>query len=340
MGTDLFTSARGPGLIGMILALIVLGGFSLLPMFAFDEGEKSGQSMDYLIKQNVKRIDQLEKSITTSEKRVVEAQEFKKTVGEITDTELRLQSAKNLSAELETKVADAQQRVVDAQQSITDYKQQYREYARGTLVGKEFETLTTQEGKVYQKVKVTEIDPARMQIRHSSGITGVSLVDLPDELLELLQLDAEETEQHLVAEKERSTHYNQRADLADQQMKIAKLEEHLRVLTNDLEKAKQLIAKNTAAIDSYRNRIDAKQAELAADRLRSRSGGVSKAPQIEGHIHNLNVQLRKTEQSISTLTNSINTKSREVQKTRVAIAEAKKELQKKANRANTESNGE
>jgi hypothetical protein len=36
--SDLMQSGRGPGVIGMLLALVVLVGFGLLFMFAFDEG--------------------------------------------------------------------------------------------------------------------------------------------------------------------------------------------------------------------------------------------------------------------------------------------------------------
>ena len=44
------SSARGPGVIGMIMALIVLLGFGVLFMFAFDEDlQGGGQTIEALV---------------------------------------------------------------------------------------------------------------------------------------------------------------------------------------------------------------------------------------------------------------------------------------------------
>lgn len=314
----------------MLLALIVLGGFSLLAMYAFDESEDRGPSLTKQLAQGTKQIASLEARVETAQADLDATQAFAKHHRELSALEVRLRFAKNRHAELETDQASAKQELGDTQATFADYKRRYRESARASLVGKQYESLVTQDGEVFEDVKVSKIDPARMQVRHKSGITGIKLSELPDELQEFLQLDEEETAQHLAGEKERSSNYNQRVDETDHKIRIAKMNERLRVLAEEEAQAERQIAKNTAAIDSYRNRIDVQREALAADRLRSQSGGVSKAPQIEGHIHNLEAQLRKMEQSIPKLNNFLRAKAAEAVKIRKQIAEAEREYAKKA----------
>ena len=64
--SDMMSSGRGPGVIGMVMALIVLLGFGLLFMFAFDEGLQGGsQSIQSVIAQQAKHIIDDQQAITT-----------------------------------------------------------------------------------------------------------------------------------------------------------------------------------------------------------------------------------------------------------------------------------
>lgn len=329
MGTDLFTSARGPGLIGMLLALIVLGGFTLLAMFAFDESEPEGEPLSYTIEKGEKKVERLRKSIGNATEQLEKTRDFEKVIREISAVEARLQVAKNRTTDLEGAATEAKEAVKAEQQKVAAYKQQYRESARAAMVGREFETLKTQEGRVFKKVKVSDIDPARMQIRHASGITGVKLVELPDDLQEFLQIDSDETSQYLDKEKTIAKNYSQQVDHTDHKIGIAKLEERLRVIREEEGQATQQIAKNTAAIEGYRAQIEARRADLEADQLRSQTGGVSKAPQIRGHINNLEAQMRKTEQSIPLLQQKISAGAEEAARIEASIAKKKQEFAEK-----------
>jgi predicted nucleic acid-binding Zn-ribbon protein len=337
MGTDLFTSARGPGVIGLLLALIVLGGFGLLAMMVFEGMEESsGASPAVTLAQDAKTAEILRENIASARKQIDDTKGLRKVASEITDFELAFQSAKNLVADLEDRKSAAEATVMKAAEALSDYKRQYRKSARDSLVGKTYETLKTQSGKTYSNVSVTEVDLSRVQVRHSSGVTGIPLVELPDEIQEFLQIDTAEIEQHVAAEKERANDRNVRTDVAEQQMKINKLELELRMLQDEETSAKQFVAKQEAALEGLRQRIEDKRMELAADPGRSGRGGISNAPQIEGQIRNLESAKRAAEQALPKARQAVDRKSAEASAVEQQIAEARETLRKMAIQTTTE----
>ena len=42
-------------------------------------------------------------------------------------------------------------------------------------------------GKVYEQVKVLDVDAVRMQVKHSNGITGIPWQELPEEMQDRFQ---------------------------------------------------------------------------------------------------------------------------------------------------------
>ena len=67
--SDMMQGSRGPGLIGMFLALMVMLGFGLLFIFASDEGlQGGGQTIQAVISQQKKEIESLRQNISSTER--------------------------------------------------------------------------------------------------------------------------------------------------------------------------------------------------------------------------------------------------------------------------------
>jgi hypothetical protein len=67
--SDMMSSGRGPGVIGMLMALVVLVGFGVLFMFATDEGFQGGdQSIESIIKHQAGDIESLKGGIANGMK--------------------------------------------------------------------------------------------------------------------------------------------------------------------------------------------------------------------------------------------------------------------------------
>ncbi len=293
MGTDLFTSSRGPGLIGTLMALVVLIGFGLLYFLVFDERFQGGeQTLESIIKEQEKNLTSLRSRKSNQETKLAATAGFKKTASELRQETTRHGIIVERREKLEATLAESEEAFAALTESMAEYGSAYRKSARAAMIGREWDELKTNDGKVFAKVKVTEIDPVRMQIRHSGGITGVALDTLPDDLQDFLQVDAGEKEQLLAAEAESRVRQKQHAELGQTEHRLGQLKHELTTLNRERERVRTLEQKATDALPTLQRAIEAKRSELEREEQKAQTGGISNAPQVRAQLQTLEGKLR------------------------------------------------
>ncbi len=188
--SDMMSSGRGPGVIGMVLALVVLLGFGTLFMFAFDEGLQGGdQSIESVIAGQAKEIDHLKNNIQVAEMSLASAPARNAAARDFSRFKAENGAGKDRIAKLKDSVAAAQAAIVDREQAFENYKDQYRAFVRGGAKGKTMESLKTATGTTYKNVTFTEVSAVGIQIRHDDGHKRIPFEELPDEMKDYYQFD-------------------------------------------------------------------------------------------------------------------------------------------------------
>ncbi len=127
----MMTSARGPGVIGMLMALVVLIGFGVLFMFAFDEGMQGGAvTIESELASQAKEIEGLR--LTVEERDQV----LMLTPAQTADADkLRLLKVTSITllekaSRLRTDVEENEAAIEDLKKNWSGYKDEYREFVR------------------------------------------------------------------------------------------------------------------------------------------------------------------------------------------------------------------
>lgn len=291
--SDMMSSGRGPGVIGMVMALIVLLGFGLLFMFAFDEGfQGEDQSIESVIRNQGKdikdfqsRIESGRKSLELAPGRVAAAKELSRFKSESATLQEKITG-------LVQAVESGKTAVVTTKESFESYKNQYRAFVRGKAKGTNLDELKIADGTTYSKVSIRKVDAVGLLIIHEAGQKRVDYEGLPAAMKDYYQFDPVQKADLLKLEStahgalsEAVEKQNQEAEEAaaikragdKEQAKVdaaAKIElnksrikdlrEQLKQLDRDMENEKK---KKLANTDSIRNRMSAARKSL--DQLES-----------------------------------------------------------------------
>ncbi len=289
--TDMMSSGRGPGVIGMLLALVVLVGFSVLFMFAFDEGfQGGGRTIESEIAAQSKDIENFKDGIANGKEKLAFAPARIKAADDLRSvkaTNERLaQNAGALKGTIKERLAEIQAK----QDEWTAYKDKYREFIRGKSKGQELATLQTRKGDVYKNVSIREVTAVGIQIRHDEGQKRIQFEDLTDEMQDYYQFDPSQKAAALADEVAIRAAHETAADaansLADEQM--AKQRE--KNAAEAKERVMRSIQEKQAQIDIAMNEIKGYEADLVraqADADAARAAGkmhLSKSGSINGKI--------------------------------------------------------
>lgn len=199
---DLMLGSKGPGLIGLVLAIFIMIGFGILMLFATDERLLGGeQTIESIIAQQQRDID-----------------DYKTTLAELNQTLGILPSIKAKEKELESalrekrlalrKLDDIKSYITSVNDSINQktsefdqYKDKYRTFIRTEAKGQTLPRLETQDGMVYENVTITNINAIGMQITHDSGGKRIAFEKLPQEFQDRFQFDPKQKATLLADEK-------------------------------------------------------------------------------------------------------------------------------------------
>jgi len=188
--SDMMQGSRGPGLIGLFLALMVMLGFGLLFMFASDEGgQGGGQTIQSVISQQKNEIGSLRQSLSLAERTLARGEGLasieKEFVAVKRENLGRLSNMDSLKMDI-TSTNDA---ITAIEKDFEDYKNQYRTFIRAKAKGRIVGHFETRKGEVFENVVIKEVTPIGMQIRHDGGIGRIPYENLPDSMQEEFQFD-------------------------------------------------------------------------------------------------------------------------------------------------------
>lgn len=320
MGTDLFTSSRGPGVIGTFMAVFVLLGFGVLYILVFDKSLQGGEkTIESVIAADAKDLAGRKSQILSASKRIEAIKGYREIQGELEEEQVREKLLVERREDLTKAVKVEEQSILTANGSWEFYKQEYRNSERAAAAGEKMDELKTLSGETYTKVKVTDVDAVRMQIRHSAGIKGIPFEELPLDLQDRFQFDKEEKEKRVSAEINIRKKGHIGSSIGDLKITIADLKHQNVAAEKKVKKLEQAFANARAAGPDLKNQLISKNRELEADQQkrsdRTANGrqGISRAPQIREEIAHIEGRISLAARLVPQLSRDIDEEERLIQ---------------------------
>ena len=273
--SDMMSSGRGPGVIGMVMALVVLLGFGVLFMFAFDEGFQGGELSDEAaIVQQGKDIENYQMTIDKSQatldltpQRVTDSKELVRLGRES-------QTLQQTIVTLGDKKKAVEAEIVEKKKVFEEYKDLYRAYVRGKAKDEKMDQLVTLTGVVYKNVDIREVTAIGIEIRHAEGHKRIPFEDLPDTMKDYYQFDSSQKgDAEKAEEAARKIHVDEVA-VVEKQTELEMAKQRERDALADKEKRRRKIVEKEALILTIQSEI--RDLNLLLDReterVRGRSG--------------------------------------------------------------------
>jgi len=281
--SDLMSSSRGPGVIGLLMATVVLLGFGCLFMFAYEpNAQGEGRNIQAIIRDQSNEIDALRDRLNDRERllekesvRRVEAQSF-------VLTKASLEKNIELVANARQKVTDLNGAISAKSQEFEDYKNTYRQMARSAAKGETLPEIKTLDGMTYKKVILKEVTAVGIQISHEDGIKRIPFDLLPGTLQERFQYDPNQKEEALKREAVEQSEHDTAVDFSnkDLQRQAEKKKEAARLaLAQQYNESKKLLQQKEAEIHAL-------EAAIAAERKKK----FSRAPAMEERLADKKVE--------------------------------------------------
>ena len=199
--SEMMQSARGPGVIGMLMALFVLIGFGFLFVFAFDDKlQGEDHTIEGLIKSQGKEIENLKESIARGEERLGRRGALSQIEKDLREIKAKNQQSQTKLGLLAGEKSAADDSLARKAAEYEKYKDDYRTFVRTRAKGQTIERLQTRDGTVYQNVTIRDVNPAGMQIMHDGGFKRILYEKLPADLQDYYQFDAKQKDEALARE--------------------------------------------------------------------------------------------------------------------------------------------
>lgn len=299
------SSGRGPGVIGMLMALLVIGGFGVLFMFAFDsEMQGKGVTIESVIREQAKEIDEIKYQIDHGTKALADAPRLEQENARWDELKrenvFRAASLKSLKEDIDK----AQETYIALNRSLEDYKNEYRTHVRSKAVGETFPELTTKAGSTYKRVEIRTVSAIGIQIRHEYGQKRIPFEELPEEMQERFQFDVAGKELAIAAENKHREEHEAAVAVANQ----------LQEKDMEAARARQEVARRTEmkrSITQKQNQISQLQSEIQSLELQiSQANAQAAAARASGRmvltkIGSLRPQIRAKHNQIFALKNEI-----------------------------------
>lgn len=277
---DLFSSAKGPGVIGLIMALIVLLGFGGLSILALEDGgQGGGKSLAAIVRDKEREIYDSRSRIEIGDVTLARVPRLK----EVSDNLAAAKERNNvLSAGISSMGANAdglEKSVAALKEEWEDYKNQYRAQVRQAAVGTKMPELRTADGKVFKDVEISKVTAIGVDVRHQDGLGRVGFEQLPQDLQDLYQFEKAQ----MVAEVSREE--EARAGLAQA---VAKAQEAAGVVAEgerakeEAEIRRKLLA-DIATKEAQVSSIEAQMRQLESDIISAESAAA--AARSSGRMH-------------------------------------------------------
>lgn len=301
--SDLMSSGRGPGVVGMLLALVVMAGFGILFLFAFDDGmQGADQSIESVIAQQAKDIDSLKASIEDTRKGLESQPALEAKAKQLKSVHTdNLMSAGKIEGLRKSEVS-VKETINGIVTGFEKYKDEYRVFARAQAKGEQIPSLTTLTGKVYEAVMIREVTPIGMQIRHKDGHMRIPYEELPKELQDRFQFDSKQKNEALVAESNATKEHNSAVakanDAVDQALANQKERDQQAAQAN----AARALATKKSQISSMKDEIQRLERAITIETHKK----LSRAPQMREELADKQTQLSTLENQVTQLESMVN----------------------------------
>jgi hypothetical protein len=245
---DMWSSHRGAGVMGTLIAvgiLIALGSlFILVTDERFAGGEKTIESQ---IRDQGKQIENLTDQIASHKAMIVSGQENQGIAEKIESLSKQQSAREQKTAVTKTQIEQAAADIASLQRSWEQYKTKYRAFIRNKNIGSSYPEIQTQSGRKFTNVTIRKIDDLRVSISHSDGSGTIPWDDLPADMIRLLQFTPELAEARRKSENQAAQHFSNAATSSDIQESITFIEEKMKDATAQFEK-KRSAANNSPSI--------------------------------------------------------------------------------------------
>lgn len=264
MSDDLFSSSKGPGLIGLLLGLIVLAGFCGLGLAVFDDrfnGDHSNRRQTEL-KKNAAEIVRLQEQIEY-------LQEQKKLMVPYRKVQRDLKEQQDRRSQLASEATTEEAGLEKIRTDWNEYKAQYRTVAKARLVGRVIDQLTTADGRSFTSVKITGVSAHEMTFQHRDGAAKVKLAHLPDDLQDELQYEKDEIEELPLPEKpgDARRRLELQARIRDLNFQIQKTRGYIERVARTIPKYEGTIALNKKKVEEYNAEALAESEKAQQDKM-------------------------------------------------------------------------
>lgn len=268
MLSDLLTSSRGPGVIGTVFALIILLGFGGLFIMVSDEsGSFGGENLHTQMKSKEGSIRVKKEEVLHWQQAAIDYAVRRKQRGELQDVQ---RSVTRKLAQIEdgkSAVEKEREEIVALVHEFEDYKKKYRVAERERATGEEMTSLTTKDGKSFEKVSIRKISALGMEIRHKNGFKRIHYQNLPDEMQDRFQFIEEDAQDLTSIEHAAVKRSEKGKQNYDKSVKEIRTREKLREYRENRARWSATIAQNESKILSNTSAI--KSSETRAQHYRS-----------------------------------------------------------------------
>ncbi|MBK1791077.1 hypothetical protein [Persicirhabdus sediminis] len=305
--SDLFSSAKGPGLVGLGLAAVVLGGLSLLMTLALEDEDLSIEQDMVELNYELNYLKDFEGQVIAYQDVAKKNQQTVERLQEVVN-ELNAKSAELMQKEQE--LDDEKASVAELYKQIDQYKVNYREAEWASARGEKYEALKTLRGREYQSVEVRKVSAAGMEIRHAIGTARIPYDHLPSEMQDRFQFTAEAAssmaQEELAFRKRLESDHARAADRRTEREKLYK--DKLAKRSNYLARAKIKSLQNALKTKEELHmasieRVRALRAKADANNNRGLSGGLAKRE--EERAAELQKSIEQTRSEISRLSRQV-----------------------------------
>lgn len=280
--TDMMSSSRGPGLIGFLIALLVLVGFGFLMMLSSDEeGVRGSAPVGREIKRQHRDIDSLKSTLHEMQQVLSTLPDLEALHENFEAVQREKSTAEAVAASLKDQMAATNSEIKELARETEAYQDEYRALVRGRAKGMALSHLETRDGTIYQNVTIRNVNAVGMQISHADGVKQIAFELLPDEIQEQFQFDPDQKARAMSEEEERRKAYEAGVDSAlhaADEMAESERKKH----------AEKVRADTMAAIRLKESWISSGEQEVRSLRraiARQSTRGISRAPQLKAELN-------------------------------------------------------
>ena len=159
------SSGRGPGVIGMLMALVVLGGFGSIYVFVFDkEMQGKGVTIESQIRDNADEIESLNVQIAHYRESIADGKKDADMGRKAEALTANVAAGAAKLTELQDVIAKTDAEISQIEKAHVDYRNQYRSLIRSKAVGETFPEVQTNSWSQSRQTRLRSSLSARVAI--------------------------------------------------------------------------------------------------------------------------------------------------------------------------------